>query len=257
MTTPHKHEIGYREFGTGPHRVLVLHGWFGDERFLDPILPAIDGERFAYVCMAYRGYGASAHLTGEYTLQEASRDALNLTNGLGWQDFSVVGHSMGGKVAQRIAVDAPAKVRRIVAVTPVGAGAVPLDAATRALFAGAQYDPEKRFRIIDHSTGGRLSRRWIQGMVERSQARSRPEAFGAYFRAWADTNFAAAVANMGLPVRVVVGQYDQSITPAVANAAFSSLYRDCVVEVIENAGHYPADEVPIIFATVLERLLSE
>ena len=36
---------------------------FGDEHFVDQIVPAIDGERFTYVCVAYRGYGASAHLT--------------------------------------------------------------------------------------------------------------------------------------------------------------------------------------------------
>ena len=49
---------GFVRIGNGPHKVLALHGWFGDEHTFDPISRALDTDQFTYVSMAYRGYGA-------------------------------------------------------------------------------------------------------------------------------------------------------------------------------------------------------
>ncbi|MDP3085608.1 MAG: alpha/beta fold hydrolase, partial [Rubrivivax sp.] len=93
MTTRH-HSIGH-----GAHKVLVLHGWFGDHGVWAPTFALLDGERFEYVFMDYRGYGASRTVPGAYTMDEIAADALALADQLGWQRFSVVGHSMGGMAA--------------------------------------------------------------------------------------------------------------------------------------------------------------
>jgi pimeloyl-ACP methyl ester carboxylesterase len=252
---PEVDDIGCRVFGRGPRKVLVLPGWFGDERFLEPLHSSLDPESFTYVCMAYRGYGASRHMKGDYSIDEISRDARGLAARLGWDAFSVVGHSMGGKAALRVYLDAPAHVRRIVAVTPVGAGAVPFDRETRLLFERAQMDAASRFAIINHSTGSRLTKTWIQGVVNRSLQGSDHEAFGAYFKSWADSDFSSLVRG-DVPVHVLVGRHDASITEAVARATFALPLPNLDFQVIDNAGHYPVDEVPVFFASVLEQLLA-
>jgi hypothetical protein len=45
--------IGHFIHGHGPERGLVLHGWFGDWRVFEPLLPALDESRFSFAFMDY------------------------------------------------------------------------------------------------------------------------------------------------------------------------------------------------------------
>lgn len=247
---------GFKKIGTGPHKVLALHGWFGDENFLDPISAAIDTDRFEYAVMAFRGYGASKALQGRYTLEEIAQDAITLADKLGWQTFSLLGHSMGGKAAQRVLVDASNRVRKIVAVAPAPAQAVPFDDATWQLFEGAAANEASRFGIIDFSTGNRLSRAWVKTMTKHSLESSREDAFAGYLDAWAKADFADQVKGNRVPVKVIVGANDPSITQDVINATYVPLYPNCEVTVVENAGHYPVDEIPAFLAAEIEAFLA-
>src|SRR5919202_5987891 len=127
--------IGHTLHGHGPVRVIALHGWLGDGSVFAPMLPAVDPERFTVAFLDYRGYGASKAIAGEYTLAEIAADAVALADALGWPCFHVLGHSMGGVAALRLALDAGAdRVRRILAVTPVPASGVPFEGDALALF---------------------------------------------------------------------------------------------------------------------------
>ncbi|MFB9236251.1 alpha/beta fold hydrolase [Plantactinospora siamensis] len=171
--------------GQGPRRVLALHGWFGSARGWGSLPNLIDGDRFTWAFLDYRGYGARREVTGEHSIGEIARDALDLADSLGWDTFSVVGHSMGGSAAQRVLADAPDRVERLVGISPVPASGVPFDDQGWALFDGAATNPDNRRAIIDLTTGNRLSRRWLDEMVRFSLEHSTAEAFGAYLSAWA------------------------------------------------------------------------
>lgn len=56
--------LGYEKLGEGAHKVIVLHGWFGDETFMHPMRNALSLDEFTYIFPAYRGYGASKSMTG-------------------------------------------------------------------------------------------------------------------------------------------------------------------------------------------------
>ncbi|NJS36834.1 MAG: alpha/beta fold hydrolase [Brachymonas sp.] len=85
-------------------------------------MPYLDPTAHTYVFADARGYGTSRHLTGAYTADEMASDAFRLVDELGWTRFHVVGHSMTGLVAQRMAVDdwnsGIRRIKTVVAVTP-------------------------------------------------------------------------------------------------------------------------------------------
>lgn len=244
-----------RSVGGGPRRVVALHGWFGNAHGWGALPDLIDPERFSYVFLDCRGYGERRDVTGEYTIAEISRDALALADELGWQRFSVVGHSMGGSAAQRVLADAPDRVERLVGISPVPAGGVPFDDQGWALFSGAADDPGNRRTIIDLTTGNRLSRRWLDGMVEESVRGSTVEAFRAYLPAWARTDFAAEIAGNPVPALAVVGEHDPALGEAAMQGSWLSHYPNARLEVLANAGHYAMYETPVRLATVLEQFL--
>src|SRR5258706_8480045 len=170
--------------GKGPNKVIALHGWFGSAGGWGPYAKVLDEERFSYAFMDYRGYGGSKGRAGEFTLQEIAADALALADALGWERFSLIGHSMGGKAGQQVLADAPSRVQKLVAVTPVPASGVPFDEEGWKLFSSAAANPQARKGILDFSTGNRLSAAWLERMVKHSLENSTPQAFAAYLLAW-------------------------------------------------------------------------
>lgn len=104
------------EAGEGGRPLLLCHGFtgakedFGD--FIDPLAAA----GFWVVAPDLRGHGSSDQPTDEadYSLAIMAADLLGLADGLGWDRFSLVGHSMGGMIAQAVALDAPHRIQRLV-----------------------------------------------------------------------------------------------------------------------------------------------
>lgn len=62
----------------------------------------------------YRGTGQSSKPSIDYTTQMFAQDVIALLNHLKADDAIVVGHSMGGRVAQLLALDCPGRVKKLV-----------------------------------------------------------------------------------------------------------------------------------------------
>ncbi|MFF5704093.1 alpha/beta fold hydrolase [Streptomyces sp. NPDC012794] len=247
--------IAHRRIGTGPVRVIVLHDWFGTSANWGSVLDYLDPQGFSYAFLDYRGYGERRDVSGRYTVPEIADDVLALADQLGWDTFSLIGHSMGGKAAQQVLARAPERVEKLIGLTPVPAGPYAMDDATHALFHGAAEDPEKRRTILDLVTGHRASRHWLERMVAHSLAVSRPEAFAGYFADWQPRDLSAAVKGSTVPVLVLVGEYDLALTAEVMRGTFQASYPNCRVVTIPGAGHYPPQETPVAFVTEVEAFL--
>lgn len=243
--------------GHGPHRVIGLHSWFGDCHSFVPIESSLTGSDFTYAFMDCRGYGGMRSARGAYTIDEIAADALTLADARGFGDFSLVGHAMGAKACERVLALAPRRVRKIVAVAPVPASGVPLDARAWALFSGAAENPASRYAIIDYTTGNRLSKAWIERMVAYSLSHSTREAFAAYLPAWSQTDFSADVKGKAQPLKAIVGINDAVITAELVKSTYLSWYPNAELEVMPNAGHYPMEETPVALATSIEKFLRD
>ncbi len=241
--------------GSGPRHVLALHGWFGSATGWGPFAELVDGDRYTVAFPDFRGYGARRAETGEYTIAEMAADAVAAADALGWTSFAVLGHSMGGSVMQRVALDAPERVTGLVGISPVPASGVPFDEQSWELFSGAAEHPGNRRAIIDLTTGNRLSGTWLDRMVQASLDTSDPVAFRAYLDAWARTDFAGEVRGLRLPVLAVVGEHDPALSAAVMEQTLLQHHPDATLEVLANAGHYAPFETPVALLTSVERFL--
>jgi pimeloyl-ACP methyl ester carboxylesterase len=243
--------------GSGPTKVLALHGWFGSATGWGPLPDLVDEDRYSYLFLDYRGYGARRGETGEFTLAEIAGDALAAVDSLGWSTFAVLGHSMGGSAMQRVLLDAGDRVSGLIGVSPVPSTGVPFDEQGAQLFGGAADDRGNRYAIIDLTTGNRLSRTWVDRMVQFSLDQSDATALGAYLDAWAGTDFSAEVQDHPAPVRVVVGEHDPALGAAVMEQTFLKQYPNASLEVLANAGHYAMFETPVALLTTVESFLDQ
>ncbi|AGS72507.1 alpha/beta fold hydrolase [Streptomyces collinus] len=241
--------------GDGAHRVFAVHGWFADRSAYAPVLPDLDRSSFTYALVDLRGYGEARDAVGSYTTTEAAADLVELADRLGWERFSVVGHSMGGAVAQRLLSVAPHRLRRIVGVSPVPASGLPLPGEQGVLFADAAHRPENRRAIIDFTTGGRRPAAWLDRMVDRSLARSDAKAFRAWLDSWAGEDFRADVVGSEVPALAVAGELDPALSPALMRETWMSWYPRARLVSLPCAGHYAMDETPLELVRAVEDFL--
>ncbi|CAD6514611.1 3-oxoadipate enol-lactonase 2 [Paraburkholderia kirstenboschensis] len=248
---------GFAQFGHGPHKVIVLNGWFGSSSDWNALTPALDPERFTYAFFDYRGYGLSRDIHGAFTFDEVASDVLALADHLDWWRFSLVGHSMGGMAMQRVLLAAPERIVKMAGISAVPACGSRMDDSRLAMFSAAIDDVARRAGIIHFSTGSRLAARWSAHLAQQSQRESRREAFAAYLPHWATGDFAAQVAGNPTPVKLFVGEHDPAITADLTTGTWLKWYPNAALETLPNAGHYAMYEVPVALATALENWLSQ
>ena len=104
------------EEGVGGRPLMLVHGFTGaKEDFADFVVP-LASRGWHVVAPDLRGHGASDKPTDEaaYTLPIFAGDVLALADTLGWERFTLLGHSMGGMIAQHILLGAPDRIEALV-----------------------------------------------------------------------------------------------------------------------------------------------
>jgi non-heme chloroperoxidase len=94
---------------------LLLHGYSDSWRSFLPLMDALP-ERFRVVALSMRGHGDSAKPPNGYDISTLADDVVAALDALGIGSTVVLGHSMGSLVAQRIAIEYPERVLRLVLI---------------------------------------------------------------------------------------------------------------------------------------------
>lgn len=244
------------ESGRGP-AVVLLHGLFGQARNFASAREALS-DRHRTIALDLRNHGDSPHAPGMGYAAMAA-DVAETLEALGARGAAVLGHSMGGKVAMRLALDHPGALSRLVVsdIAPVpyapafrgyaeAMRALPLRAgmprreADAALAAAVPEAGVRAFLLqnLDLAAG-----RWRIGLAE--IAAGLPEIEG-----WEAPPGAAWPG----PVLVLRGGRSPYVRPEHA-AAFRALFPRMEQAVVEKAGHWVHAEDPAGFLAAIRPFL--
>jgi pimeloyl-ACP methyl ester carboxylesterase len=105
----------YEIYGKGAP-LLVLHGGLGSTDMFQPILPALTQGRQVIAVDLY-GHGRTALTERPISLLDMGNDLAVVLKRLGYDTVDVLGYSMGGATALRLAVQHPEVVRRVALVS--------------------------------------------------------------------------------------------------------------------------------------------
>lgn len=244
----------YRDEGTGAP-VVFCNSLGTDLRLWDKVVARLPAG-LRLIRFDKRGHGLTAAPPAPYTMGALVRDAEALIDHLGLRDVVFVGCSIGGMVAQGLAVKRMDQVRAIVLsntaarigtsemwqhrIDTVAAHGVEAlaDAVMERWFSkGLRADPEM---IL-----------WRNMLV-----RTPSNGYAGCSAAIAGTDFYTTTASLSLPTLAIAGSEDGSTPPDLVRET-ANLIKGSRFHLIRGAGHLPMVEKPDEFSTALASFLKE
>jgi 3-oxoadipate enol-lactonase len=253
--------IAYDVRGRG--RPLVLVQGVGVGRWgWEPVADRL-ARRFQVITIDNRGIGDSDTPPGHFTTRAMAQDVLAVLDHAGIQRASVLGTSLGGMIAQELALAHPERVDRLVLVAtlPGGPHSRPMPLGTTYLFAAAPFLTSKaRLQQFVGNTLGPATRRRRPKVAERLAAAklAHPQAepaWRAQLTAGMLFNPLGRQRRIDQPTLVVQGTADRVVDPGNAGV-LAGLLPNARVEHFVGAGHLLYWEQPRRFARLVSRFLA-
>jgi 3-oxoadipate enol-lactonase len=220
--------------------------------------------RFKVITIDNRGIGASDAPPGPYSTRAMAADVLAVLDDAGVEVASVVATSLGGMVAQELALAHPDRVDRLVLVATIPGGRrtapMPLKTAYLLTWAPLMASEERLRGFATNTLGPETLRRRTQ-VVERLLAHKR--AHPQTEQAWRAQAAAGVLFDpdgrqrrITQPTLIIQGTADQVVNPANAEL-LADLIPDARLTYVHGAGHLPYWEEPERFVRVVTGFLTD
>ena len=250
--------VGYRTIGSGPALVLIM-GYAGTMETWSPTFVNALSKRHRVVIFDNAGIGETQSLPAPLTIDAMADQTSALISALGLRKPDVLGWSMGGMIAQALAIRHPAQVSRLVlCATFPGSGTndVPAQKVINALNAGGQAalddlfpaDQAKAAAAFVAATATYPSSAPAPAATVAAQAK-------AIIEWWDDRDPAGRMtATISVPTLVADGTVDR-LDPVSNDRALAKLIRGAKLELYPDAGHAFLFQDASSFVPVVESFL--
>lgn len=244
--------VHFRDEGTGTP-IVLLHGLGHDLAYWDGDVPVLSAYHRVLRC-DLRGFGASAKPPGPYSLAQYASDVDSFLAACDVRSAHVIGISMGGVIAQRMALDYPARVRSLVLVSTsseVGRASTTVwqrlaDSIERHGFDDRLTDASRAFSPQYAAAHPEV----VEAMTRRN-ASNDPRAYAAAARAVSDYHWTGDLGALRVPVLILQGLEDQ-LTPPGGSVKMSRVLPRARLLMIARAGHnLPIEQPEVFHAAVL------
>ena len=256
----------FTTLGSGPTTVLMLHGIGGGHVAFAPQVETLAAAGYRAVAWDMPGYGHSAPIE-PYTFKGLAQSCVDLIDALQCEHVVLLGHSMGGMVAQEVVARRPERVSRLVlcgtsaafgkrsdgrsadawAKQFIAQRTAPLDAG-QSMAEVAQKLVPQMVGPGSLSEGVRLAEHCMAGVPAATYRRAL-DCIVTFDRQ-------AALAGIGVPTLLVGGEFDRVAAPAVMKQMAAAIPRARYAE-LPGIGHLMNLEAPDEFDGLLLDFLNE
>lgn len=264
MTSVLSHTVGeatlnYRLDGSGPEPLVCIHGvgsyleaWSGVvERLAD---------RFTILTFDLRGHGRSSRVKGRYEIDDFVDETLALADHVGFESFNLAGFSLGGLIAQRLALTHQQRLRRLVLLSTV-----------------AGRTPEEREQVLGRLAALRIDTpaghheaslsRWLTekfqaenpDVIARLRARDAEndrECYASAYRVLAETDFGGFLDQIRCPTLIATGEEDIGSSPRMATYMHERIPGSSLA-ILPGLRHSILIEAPDRVAALMREFLAE
>ena len=244
-------KIAWERHGAGPPLLLIQglgYARWGWEPVVEPLARSFD-----VILFDNRGIGESDTPAGPYTAAQLAGDALQVLDEAGVERAHVLGTSLGGMVAQELALAHPKRVDKLVlaCTTPGGPDSFPMPEQTLKLL---QKGASLR-EFIENALAPDPSIEIVERILRHREATAQPlEAWAAQAAAGMGFDALARVEGIRAPTLILHGTED-AVVDSRNTALLERRIPDSRVELFPGAGHLFFWEQPDRFVAAVEEFL--
>ena len=263
----HGRHLAVRRAGSGPSIVLI-HGMAGSLDTWDPVFAQL-AKSHDVIAVDLPGHGTSSRSRDDYSLGSLAASVRDILDALEVKTATIVGHSLGGGIAMQFMYQFPERCERLVLVSSGGLGrevtpmlrALAVPGAGLALAGVARIQHQRHVAAAGRWVRPLAARFWndLPYMLRQMATLDDPEtrrSFLATIHAVIEVGGQGINAidrlhlASGLPTLIVWGDEDRMIPSGHGHAA-ADLIPGSRFELIPGAGHYPHEDSPDLFASLV------
>jgi 3-oxoadipate enol-lactonase len=268
VNPPAAQPMTYTEVGAGGRPLMLLHGFTGGRTDFADHVDRLAEAGWHVVAPDLRGHGDTGgpRDTSAYAVTAFVADLVALVEGLGWDRFVLLGHSMGGVIAQQLALDHPGRIDALVLMDTVHG---PLSVATteELEFVGTYAITEGMAAMADLMDSGgpnpletdaykqlRIERPDIIAQQRANFVGAVPEMFAACSKMlMTEPDRLDRLTAIAVPTLVIVGEHDAPFLDDSRRMADTIV--DAELVMISGSGHAPQWEQPTAWFDALSAFL--
>ena len=260
-------QLAIVEAGEGGRPLMLVHGFTGAASDFEDYIEPLAELGWHVVAPDLRGHGRSSKPTDEaaYGFELFAGDLVRLADDLGWDRFVLLGHSMGGMIAQVLTLDAAERVDALI-LMDTGHGSLTVDPALLEL--AVTTAREQGIGVVAdfmaaNDDGPLASDAWRRKVAEdpsykergdRNLRASSPAMFAAMIQRISSTpDRLPELPAIAVPTLVLVGEEDAPFLGASRRMA--ETIPGARLEVLPGGGHSPQFEAPEAWLAVMTDFL--
>jgi len=239
--------------GTGYPSLVFLHYWGGTHRTWNKVAAELQSS-YRIITYDMRGWGASGAATDGYSITALEDEAIALIEHLGLSKYVLIGHSMGGKVAQLVASRNPQGLVGLILVAPATPtpSHLPEEAKQQQLHA---YDNrETVLQTIAFLSARTPDPETVEQIVQDSLSGT-PEAKLTWPTSAIEEDISSELSKITVPTLVLAGEQDRLDSIEQHRREVIARISGARLEIIPHSGHLlPIDE-PVQTARAIDLFL--
>lgn len=246
-------ETHYETHGEGAPLVLIA-GLGYDKWMWHKMIPGL-AEHYQVIAFDNRGVGQTDRPEGPYSAQMLAEDTAGLLGALGIPSATIMGHSMGGFIAQELTLGRPELVEKLIlsATNFGGPRHIPVTQEALAVLTDMQSDPIERLRrgiVVSCAPGfdeahPEIVQEWLDYRLQNPILPAPYQAqlaIGLGLMA-EEAAFEHRLRTVQAPTLILFGEHDKVVPPGNADLLAAEIPNNRV-HILPNAGHFFPFEVP-------------
>jgi pimeloyl-ACP methyl ester carboxylesterase len=239
--------------GHGARHVLFAHGWISSRRMWYDVAERLERELFTLHLFDLRGCGLSDRPRTPDDLAEYASDLRTVLATID-APVTLVGHSLGGRLAQYVATERPANLERLILVAPGTAKSLRFTPQRRAQASETYGSREHIERFQRAAMYREVAPEVMERIVDDALVASYEHWVGGEERGRID--FSDRLASINVPTLAIAGSNDPLAPPSRVKREVTGAIHDALFVLLRDAGHNLPIETPDDIAEAVRRFLN-
>lgn len=245
----------YVEQGSGPETLVFVHGFISTQRWWQPTLAWLDTEKYHAYALDLRACGESEQIATGHTLAQYADDLQAFVEALNLNQFTLVGHSMGGGIAMQYALKYQDRLKALVLVDPLAPGGTTLTPEVTEWTNAQQGQPEGIRMLVAGAFATLPEETYFNQLVTDGLKWGKPIYLGTMLD-MGRFNITDQLVEIKVPTLLTWGDKDIVIPFKGIVDVFTHI-AGCSLEVWHGVGHSGPIEIPERFSGLLQRFVQE